>query len=193
MAFDRITRPCRQAVCAVHTQRLLLRWAVVPALLVVLACPLAAAESILPDDLPVGFDDLASEAAEVCGEGRRPDLPMSGFTRPYDFNGDGVDDYLVDSSDFRCAPDFALIWGGTAGNAYLVYLSRPDGSFEQAYAASGNGMRLVDMWEDGRAMVLVIFRHGTYCGLAGVSSCVSAVIWDPVSQDFTGMGYEPMP
>ena len=148
------------------------------------------AEPILPEGLPPGFDDLASQAVEMCGEGQRPSLPISGFTRPHDFNGDGVMDYLVESSTFRCWPEGALIWGGTAGTAHFIYVSLPDGSFERAYAASGHALQLVDILGDGRAMAVVMFRHGLYCGLSGVSSCVSAVVWDPMTSKFSGAGHE---
>lgn len=158
-----------------------------------MAFPLMATPSkgVLPDGLPDGFDDLAALASDMCGEEQEAVLPKPGFTRPYDFNGDGVLDYLVESSLFRCLPEGNLIWGGTAGTAYLIYVSRPDGRFERAYAASGHAIQLVDMFADGRAMAVVVYRHGLYCGLSGVSSCVSAVIWDPVTQGFSRFGYDP--
>ena len=152
---------------------------------------LTTADTVLPERLPPGFDDLAAQVTAMCGEGQRAVLPGSGFTQPHDFNGDGVPDFLVESSDFRCYPEGNLIWGGTAGTAYFIYLSQPDGSFRRAFAAAGHALHLVDMFGDGRAMAVVIFHHGLYCGLSGVSSCVGAVIWDPVTGDFSGTGYEP--
>lgn len=150
----------------------------------------AIAESILPEGLPPGFDDLASQTIEMCGKGQRPSLPLSGFTQPHDINGDGLMDYVVESSSFRCWPEGSLIWGGTAGTAKFIYVSLSDGSFERSYAASGHAQQLVDIFGDGRAMAVVIFRHGLYCDLSGISWCVSAVVWDPITGGFAGAGHE---
>lgn len=148
----------------------------------------AHAEAILPPDLPPGFEDIATQAMNMCGNEGHPELPITGFTQPHDFNGDGTADYLVESSQFRCQPHGELIWGGTAGTAYKIYNSHPDGSFKRAFEASGHALQLVDMFDDERAMAIVIFRHGSYCGLSGASSCVNAAIWDPITEAFTGMG-----
>lgn len=148
----------------------------------------AQAEGTLPSGLPPGFEDIATQAIAMCGDEGRPELPIAGFTQPHDFNGDGTADYLVESSQFRCQPHGELIWGGTAGTTYLIYTSRPDGSFERAFEASGHALQLVDIFDDERAMAIVIFRHGSYCGLSGASSCVSATIWDPIIEEFTGVG-----
>ena len=158
-----------------------------------LACmsTMSLADSVLNEGLPAGFDDLAVQAAVMCGQGQRPVLPPSGFSQPHDFNGDGILDYLVESSGFRCYPNGNLIWGGTAGTAHFIYVSQPGGSFTRAYASSGHALQLVDMFGNGRAMAVVIYRHGLYCGLSGVSACVGAVVWDPVTDDFSGTGYEP--
>lgn len=136
---------------------------------IVCTSTLSMADTVLPEGLPPGFDDLAVQAADMCGEGQRAFLPRSGFSQPHDFNGDGIRDYLVESSGFSCYPERSLIWGGTAGTAYFIYVSQPDGSFRRAYAASGHALQLVDMFGNGRAMAVVIYRHGLYCGLSGVS------------------------
>lgn len=148
-----------------------------------------AQEIVVPDGIPEAFDPLFQDAAQHCARDNTAEFPEESFTRPYDFNEDGVRDYFFDSSLFRCWPDSNLMYGGTAGTHYWAFVSGPDGTFSEKLHISAHAMQTVYMFNENRGLTFVFFHHGTACGRAGASPCVSALIWDNVRGEFVGRGW----
>jgi len=148
-----------------------------------------AQEIVAPDSLPAEFAPLLQDAARHCARDNRAEFPEESFTRPHDFNADGVRDYFFDSSLFRCWPDSNLMYGGTAGTHYWAFVSGPDGTFTEKLHSSAHAMRTIYMFSNNRGLTLVFFHHGTACGRTGAAPCVSALIWDNVQEEFVGRGW----
>jgi len=147
------------------------------------------AQSVLaPEQLPPALVTFTETLSERCSPESQAQIPRASFQRPYDFNRDGVKDYLISSRDFRCMPDGNLIFGGTAGTHYWVFISQSDGGFEEALHTAGHFMERVFFTKQQSAPALVFYHHGTACGLAGASACVGAVIWDGYAKRFVGTG-----
>ena len=86
-----------------------------------------------PSDLPANIYALVEAAAKRCGSDGTAQFSRGGFLQKYDFNEDGIQDYIVDSSYFRCMPDSHLIYGGTAGTHYAFFISQEDRFIGKGY------------------------------------------------------------
>lgn len=139
-----------------------------------------------PDDIPDSFDGIIQSAAPRCGSEGAARFDKGGFTAPYDLNDDGVNDYIVDSSYFRCFPESSLIYGGTAGTHYWFFISQDDGTFEEAMHLAAHNMQIVYF---GEKPTFVFAHHGGSCGYSGATGCVSAMFWSNFENKFIGKGY----
>lgn len=158
-------------------------------LLLLLAPSIGSSQNIgIPEGLPLSLVALTDTLRERCASASQAHFPNASFERPYDFNRDGVADYIVSSDQFRCYPTRNLMFGGTAGTHYWVFISQQNGQFTEAFHTAGHFMKPVFFNEHQTAPALVFFHHGTTCGLSGSSSCVGAVIWDGASNRFVGTG-----
>lgn len=137
-------------------------------------------------DLPEDFDGIIQTMAARCGSENTAVFSDSGFTTPYDLNDDGVNDYIVDSSFFRCYPERSLIYGGTAGTHYWFFVSQADGKFKEVMHLAAHNMQVVHF---GEKPTFVFAHHGGSCGYSGATGCVSAMFWSIFENKFIGKGY----
>ncbi len=70
-----------------------------------------AALPAVAQDLPPAVQDIVNEAAAMC---ESPAEVASEAVRQADLNGDGVQDWVIDTAYFIC-PDFASLYCGTSG------------------------------------------------------------------------------
>ena len=114
-------------------------------------------------------EDIVAKARASC-EGlesgsfhRRDDAATS-----VDLNGDGAADTLVDEARFSCSSSASLF----AANGGSILHALVAG---HQYSWQALGWRLVNWGED---TVLLLARHGSYCGEVGYAHCYEAVVFN---------------
>ena len=119
--------------------------------------------------LAASIEDIVAEARNSC-EGlesgtfhRRDDAVIS-----VDINGDGETDTLIDESAFSCSSSASLF----AANGGSILHALVGGGH---YNWQALGWRLVEWGED---TILLLARHGTYCGGHSYAHCYEAIVFN---------------
>ncbi len=101
-------------------------------------------------------------------EGGRAITFRPGAVRVVDLDGDGRDDYVLDSREIVCA-DRPAMFNGTGGWDLDILVAKPKGGF--AWVFSGR-VRDYDISDGPGARTMTFHLHGGFCGLAGADDCV---------------------
>jgi len=135
------------------------------------ACTAALA---VPPQLPPQLQEQANELLKACsGMGGDKGTLEDGYATSADFNGDGVDDYVLDDGALYCGKNGGHPYSGSAGSPVSVWLSQPDGSWKLAKDIGG----YMQDWEikrrNGKSGIEYML-HGSMCGKgrAGSDGCV---------------------
>lgn len=139
---------------------MLYRYQLLLAMLAALALPVDAAD---------GIDDILEQARGSCERLERGSFHADQTAHhPVDLNGDGVADRLVDESRFSCSSSSSL-FSPNGGSILHALVSG------KHYSWQALGWRLIEWGED---TVLLLARHGSYCGGYGYQHCYEAVVFN---------------
>jgi len=97
-----------------------------------------------------------------------------GFVTIKDINGDGVDDYILDYSNFECGGN-SLLYCGSAGCLTQVFASLPNGTYVKVLDENVRNIKFAKI--KGRS-AMILDLHGSACGRAGAAACVITLFWN---------------
>ena len=127
-----------------------------------------------PPRLPPQLQAQAEELLKDCAEpgGKNPGTLGDYYATVADFNGDGVDDYVIDDGALSCGENGGFLFSGSAGSPVAVWLSQPDGSWKQA-GDIGGYMQGWEIKERNGRKGIEYEVHGAMCGKgrAGSDGC----------------------
>ncbi len=120
-------------------------------------------------DLPAPLAERIDAARQSCADYRGGEFDLDrAALRRVDLDGDGEADWAVDELAFRCSTA-ASLFCNTGGCLTHFLVAGKVHSFRN------QGWETVDF---GRYRVLLLDRHGSDCGGANPTPCVSAHVWD---------------
>ena len=136
----------------------------VAVLLIALAAAIQASA-----DLPAPLAERIDAARQSCAHYREGDFDLDrAAVRRVDLDGDGEADWSVDEFAFRCS-SAASLFCNTGGCLTHFLVAGKVQSFRN------QGWETVNF---GRYRVLLLDRHGSDCGGANPTPCISAHVWD---------------
>ncbi len=89
--------------------------------------------------------------------------------RIFDFNGDGIADYVIDYGEICSA------YCGTGGCTHDIWVSQ---GTTWAKALSANIRDIESVGKVGGKTVLRVDLHGSFCDRVGADSCPHVIVWD---------------
>ncbi len=120
-------------------------------------------------DLPAPLAERIDATRKSCHDYREGELDLDrAAVQRVDLDGDGEADWVVDEFAFRC-PTAASLFCNTGGCLSHFLVAGKTVSFRN------QGWETVGF---GRYRVLLLDRHGSDCGGANPTPCVSAHVWD---------------
>lgn len=101
------------------------------------------------------------------------------FEQRADFNGDGIDDYVLDPTRAECPPVGELATSvlgdcGATGSCSIEVLVSRDGGYREGVSLLVRGFSIVP----GSPARLAISAHGSACGLVGAAACEIELAWN---------------
>lgn len=149
----------------------------------VLSAFVCAAVQAAPPQLPPQLQKNANELLKVCAEmGGGKGTLEDGYATSADFNGDGVDDYVLSGGALYCGENGGHPFGGSAGSPVGVWLSQPDGSWKQADDVGGYMQEWELVQRNGKPAIHYTL-HGAFCDggkhRAGSDTCEK--YWTPAT------------
>jgi hypothetical protein len=85
------------------------------------------------DDMPVNVVKDITYAAEICRALGQKFKFDKDYVELNDFNGDGVQDYIIDVRGFFCNKKEDSLFGGPSGKPLYVYVSTPEKDWRKVY------------------------------------------------------------
>lgn len=95
----------------------------------------AAIKKIEPPKVPSVVQSDIEYAREMCRALGSHFQVDKDYIETHDFNGDKVQDYLMDTRGFKCGRMSDELFGSAAGKPLYVYLSKGKGKWEKAFSA----------------------------------------------------------
>ena len=119
-----------------------------------------------------------NELRQTCRESGGQVKPAAALLRRADLDGDGQDDYLIDTEHLNCSVD---LWG-SGGTSLTVFVARGAAQVLPPFEQSNGGVRIDRSRKPAKVQVLV---GGPLCGQrtgqlsrAEYMNCWRPVVWD---------------
>lgn len=134
----------------------------------------AAGQTKLPAEVAAHLNELRQTCRESGGQVK----PAAALLSRADLDGDGQDDYLIDTEHLNCSVD---LWG-SGGTSLTVFVARGAGQVLPPFEQSNGGVRIDRSRKPAKVQVLV---GGPLCGQrtgqlgrAQYMNCWRPVVWD---------------